>query len=112
MAPGYNRLAQCVGEAAARELCERLGGTSVYVGVSPRSDSRLTLAIGHEAAHRLASTYGGESILIPSREALRTHDRRAAVLQALATGQTPADIAVTHGLTERHVRRIRCFLQE
>lgn len=96
-----------IGETATRTLCERLGGTSVYVPSYPSSGTILTLAIGHAAAARLCDAFAGEYLHLPSRLATESARRRAEVLYDLRRGLSSAEIARRHGLSARHVRNIR-----
>lgn len=85
----------------------------------PKNAARSALAreIGADVAHWLAARYGGEDIDVPSR-AGREADERAAQLMAdvLDAGLTdPAksanDLASKHGVTTRHVHRLRAELR-
>jgi hypothetical protein len=107
MAVALSRLVHLIGEASVAVLCERLGGTRVYVPACPSSASRLVLAIGHAPAARLCDAMPGTYLDVPSRLSLDRSRRRAAVRYDLARGLSPAEVAARHGLTTQHVRTLR-----
>jgi hypothetical protein len=85
----------------------------------PKNAARSALAreIGADAAHWIAARYGGEDVDVPSRSA-RENDDRAAHLVAdiLEAGLTDPrksanDLAAKHGVTTRHVHRLRAELR-
>ena len=96
-----------IGESATRTLCDRLGGTSVYVPAYPTAGTILALAIGHAAAARLCDAYAGEYLNLPSRQAIDSARRRSEVLYDLRRGLSSAEVARRHGISARHVRNIR-----
>lgn len=96
-----------IGDTATDTLCERLGGTTVYVSAIPATGSRLVLAIGRAAAVKICNAMSGEYLDIPSRLVRERDRRRAAVIYDLARGLSPPEVAVRHGLTVRHIRNIR-----
>lgn len=100
-------IARLIGDEAARTLCERLGGTLVYIPVCPGAASPLVLAIGHTAAARLADALGGTALRVPSRLSIERQRRRAAILYDLRRGLPPGEVATRHGVTDSHVRAIR-----
>lgn len=96
-----------IGDAATDTLCERLGGTRVYVPAIPTAGSRLVLAIGHGPVARLCDAMAGDSLHIPSRLSADRVRRRSAVRYDLARGLSPSEVATRHGLTVQHVRTLR-----
>ena len=96
-----------IGEAATRTLCDRLGGTRVYIPVTPAAGSRLVLAIGHGPVARLCAAMPGEVLRLPSRTSQDRRARREAILYDLRRGQPIHEIANRHGVTDSHVWAIR-----
>lgn len=101
------RVAAVIGEPAALILAERLGGSPLYIPQHPARGSPLVLAIGHGPAARLCDAFPSQSVQLPSRSALDAGRRREAVRYDLRRGLPAAEIARRHGLTVRHVRRLR-----
>lgn len=101
------RIAALIGESAAAILCERLGGTSIYIPAYPSAGTRLVLAIGHAAAARICDAMAGEYLRLPSRLSLDRARRREAILYDLRRGLSPNEVAIRHGITDSHVRSIR-----
>lgn len=85
----------------------------------PRNAARSALAreIGQDAAHWLAARYGGEDVDVPSRAGRETDERAAhLVADILEAGLTEPrksanDLAARHGVTTRHVHRLRAELR-
>lgn len=96
-----------IGEAAYELLCERLGGTLLYIPRSPVSNARLTLAIGHAAATKLCRSLAGQTLYLPSRLSLASRRRREEVLYDLRRGLSTSEIAIRHGISAQHIRNIR-----
>ena len=96
-----------IGESAAEILCDRLGGTRVYIPCVPTAGSRLVLAIGHGPVARLCDAMPGEVLRLPSRTSQDRRARREAILYDLRRGQPIHEIANRHGVTDSHVWAIR-----
>lgn len=101
------RLASLIGAAAYTTLCERLGGTCIYIPTVPASGSRLVLAIGHGPTAKLCDALAGEVLRLPSRLSQDRTRRREAIIYDLRRGLPPSEIAIRHGVTDSHVRAIR-----
>lgn len=107
MTPVFEAVSTLIGERAAVALVERLGGAPIYVPEVPIAGSPLVLAIGHGPAARLCDHYAGRLLDLPSRSVLDTYRRREEVRYDLRRGLSASEVARRHGLTARHVRRIR-----
>jgi hypothetical protein len=102
-----NDLRAIIGEAATDTLCERLGGTRIYIPIVPTASSRLVLAVGHGPAARLCDAMPGTTLRLPSRSSQASQARREAILYDLRRGQPIHEIANRHGVTDSHVWAIR-----
>lgn len=102
-------LCTIIGVQAAETLCERLGGTRVYIPVAPVAGSRLVLAIGHGPVARLCDAMPGEVMRLPSRLSQDRRARREAILYDLRRGQPVNEIASRHGVTDSHVWAIKAI---
>ncbi len=97
---------------AVSALCRVHGGADLRVPSHPKGDAydRLSSIIGPEAADALVKFAGGDVLYVPrfARDALAERNRR--IVELIAEGQLPADIARTFTwigtVSERHVYRI------
>lgn len=108
-APGLDsaifvELADEIGEVAARLLCEKLGGTYLYIPGKPKPDHPVSLLLGEELAARLGRRFKGESVLIPRGR--RTGDRARVVELRKTTSLSAKQIALATGYHVRQVCRI------
>lgn len=102
-----DEIIEIIGEVAFELLCERLGGTLLYIPKDPVPNSRLTLAIGHAAATKLCRSLAGQTLYLPSRLSLARRRRREEVLYDLRRGLSTSEIAIRHGISAQHIRNIR-----
>lgn len=102
-----NEIIEIIGETAYELLCDRLGGTSLYVPRVPGAGSRLVLAIGHASALALCRASAGQTFYLPSRLSLARRRRREEVLYDLRRGLSTNEIAIRHGISTQHIRNIR-----
>lgn len=95
----FSDIAQVIGEASARKLCDVLGGTRVYVPRQVPRNHELAVAIGPDAAAKLADHYHGTFLPLP-----KMHLRRERALQLVREGNLKiADIARMTDYTESHL---------
>ena len=98
----FEEIAQVIGEAPARALCDHLGGTTLYVPAQIGPAHPVTAAIGAKAARELAEHFRGSHLQLP-----KAYLRRQRVLELRAsTDMTIAQIALATDYTERHVHNI------
>lgn len=97
-----------IGSAAALSLCERFGGTALYVPHNMPESHPIALAIGFEDAKLLSSQFTGDFITLPNISRRREiHNRRREVLRlAQDPTRSAKSIALATGYTERHVHNI------
>lgn len=107
MTTTYRAVVSLLGEALARTLTDRLGGVPIYVPEFPAAGSPLVLALGHGSAALICDRFAGQYIELPSRQALQHRQRREDVVFDLRRGLASSEVARRHGITARHVRRIR-----
>lgn len=107
MTPTYEALVEAIGETMTHRLIERLGGAQVYIPIKPIPGSQLMLALGNEIAQQLCDHSAGTILDLPSFNTLQSLHRRKEVEADLMRGLTPTQAARKHGLSSRHVRRIR-----
>ncbi len=100
----FDQVAAVIGSGDAAKLCDRLGGTCIYVPASVGTNHPITLAIGAAAAKLLCEHFTGEQLQLP-----KAWHRKRRVLE-LAAQQDPkltlAEIALATDYSQRHVIRI------
>ncbi len=95
----FDEIAEVIGEAAARDLCNHLGGTTVYVPAQIGPHHPVCVAIGSKAAKSFADHFKGAHLQLP-----KAYLRRQRVLELRATtDMTIREIALATDYTERHV---------
>jgi hypothetical protein len=99
------RLLAALGVEDTRQLCERLGGTCIYIPIVP--NKALLLAVGRQAAARLCDAMAGEYLRLPSRLAQERRRRREAIRYDLRRGLPVAETAIRNGVSDRYVRALR-----
>lgn len=104
----FDQVAAVIGSGDALKLCNRFGGTALYIPHSVDERHAIAIAIGIDAAKLLSANFTGETLALPNvsrrREMLV---RRRRVLELAARGDmTAKDIALATGYTERHVHNI------
>lgn len=100
-------LEECLGAEAALKLCDRLGGSRLHIPKDPSPSSRLVLAIGMIAARKLCAEYYGDTVILPSKQAIQAAQRRHDVRVAVNEEHMPVNEAAVHfGISIRHVRRL------
>lgn len=104
----FDQVAAVIGSGDALKLCNRFGGTSLYVPHNVHEAHPIADAIGIDAAKLLSATFTGESLALPNISRRReTHNRRRRVLELSADRRMSAKaIALATGYTERHVHNI------
>lgn len=104
--PSAAEIVSAVGIEAALRLVDAWGGLRLYVPHYMTEDHSLVNLLGGDSADRLAAHFGGERIQVPRcLQALRAM-RNARIRRARHDGATPAELALTHGLTERQIYAI------
>jgi hypothetical protein len=92
-------IAAVIGNVAARQLCETLGGTRVYVPRQVPRNHGLVVAIGADAAAKLADHYHGTVLPLP-----KMHLRREMALRLVREGKMKiSEIARVTDYTESHI---------
>jgi len=95
----FSEIAEVIGEAAARTLCEHLGGTTLYVPAQIGTHHPVTAAIGAKAAKIFADHFRGSHLQLP-----KAFLRRQRVMELKRTTEmTVKEIALATDYTERHV---------
>jgi hypothetical protein len=108
----YETIKAEIGEDQACILIARLGGRRLAIPVDPKPDSVIALAVGHRNACALCRALGGDTVELPSRNALEAERRRDAVMTAIARGKTIDDIAFEQGISQRQVFRIKAEIAD
>lgn len=98
----FDEIAQVVGEAPARALCDHLGGTTLYVPAQVGVHHPIAVAIGMDAAARFSSHFRGSHLQLP-----KTYLRRQKVIELRRTTRmTVREIALACDYSEFHVYTI------
>ncbi len=99
----FDQVAAVIGSGDAVRLCERLGGTPLYVPASVGVNHPISIAIGAAAAKLLCEHFKGEQLQLPKAWHRK---RRVMELAAQEPKLTLAEIALATDYTQRHVIRI------
>lgn len=95
----FSEIAEVIGDAAARTLCEKLGGTTIYVPAMIGPNHPLGVALGMKSAKIFADHFKGAHLQLP-----KAHLRRQRVIELKrTTDMTIREIALATDYTERHV---------
>lgn len=94
-------IAEVIGLAGAFQLAAAYRGIRLYVPKNASSDPAITAAIGEELTAKLCRVFGGTTISLPQREALRGQ-----VHYLRRCGLTHAQIAQQLKIGERQVYRL------
>lgn len=100
----WSELAGLIGSDAAQALCSRLGGVTLYVPMQPDGSVEIAKIIGLPALRKLAQVYGRDHIVVPNRR--KEGPRKSKILDMLATGWAPRDIALRLDVTQRYVEYV------
>lgn len=91
--------------AAALALVRAYGGIRLYVPVKFDPDHPLAKLIGHAHLAALVERYAGDILEIPKGE-IAVKAARDKQIRAERGSYSQAQLALRHGLTERHIRTI------
>ncbi len=98
----FDEVAAVIGSEDARRLCDRLGGTQLYVPAAAGHNHPITAAIGAKAAKLLCEHFVGSILTLP-----KAHHRRQRVIELAARGDmTLGEIALATDYHQRQVSRI------
>lgn len=110
--PLARQLVDLIGERNTFALVHRWGGVKLYVPTAAmvmdaeRGPHPIVAAIGLDAALKLASVYAQDVLSVPlCRDALRAR-RNASWVQRFYAGESPRDIALSEGVTQRRVEQV------
>ena len=96
----------CIGFDAAMLFINAFGGQRVFIKRDPEPDNAIVRVIGIQAATLLGELLGGHHHEIPKMTRVRSLLRDLAVCAGFDGGSSPNSLAVLHGLTCRHIRKI------
>lgn len=103
--PGVVRdIANLIGLHAALKAVEHYQGIRMWVPVRFDPEHILVKQLGHDAAVKLIENFPGEKLEIPRCLAAIRAVRNAKIC---ASDKSQRQLAMEHGLTERHVRNIQ-----
>jgi hypothetical protein len=106
--PGLlGRLAEEVGEDAARALAEHFGGREIYIPREVRGGHPLARALGIETARAVAAALGPGDVTVPLGPAGDHRDARARIEALLAEGLGNREIQAELNCHIKTVRRVR-----
>lgn len=101
-----------IGQKAANELTERLGGIPINIPHSPDMNSMVVLAIGKDAAIKLCAAFGGTRLQLPSKASLAARSRKRAIEADIRSGMSHRDIAQQHGVTLQWVDKVSAQMRK
>ena len=98
-------VAEVCGDDVARELCEKLPGTSFYIPKKFRHRGSLR-SLDKDTARVLVRHFGGDYIYIPSQRK-NSHDTFKAIETLVDQGLTTSQIATKLGISQSYIFRLR-----
>lgn len=106
----FAELSEITGQAAALNLCEQLGGETIYIrktaDSSETTQAHFAAFCGPDAMDKLHARLGGKRCYIPKAPPELLAARNAEIVQRMKDGESVADVAATHQLTPRAVTGI------
>lgn len=102
-------LERVLGRDEAFKLCERLGGTVLYIPSAKRigPDHRLFRILGEAAVRRLVnSDLASGSLKLPTANAIRIAARNATIRKKKHAGLSSRELALEYRLDQRTIERI------
>lgn len=104
----FDEVAAVIGSGPAAKLCDRFGGTSLYVPRVASNNHEITLVIGAELAEAFCRRFAGENLLLP-----KAYHRKQRAIALLKEGKLSIKaIALATDYTERHVHNINAEIRE
>ncbi|PAL25498.1 hypothetical protein [Sphingopyxis sp. GW247-27LB] len=99
----FDEVAAVIGSGPATKLCDRFGGTILYVPRVAANNHEIAVVIGAELAQLLCDRFAGSDLLLP-----KAYHRRQRVIELLKEGKLSIRaIALATDYTERHVHNIK-----
>ena len=99
-------IVRCIGFDAGMLFIHVFGWQRAFVQRTPEPGNAIVAAIGMQAATLLGSLLGGHHHEISAMTAVRRLLRDIAVCASFDGGASVNNLAVLHGLTARHVRKV------
>lgn len=104
----FDEVAAVIGSGPTAKLCDRFGGTSLYIPRSAANNHEITLVIGQHLASVLCERFAGSDLLLP-----KAYHRKQRVIDMLNEGKLSIRaIALATDYTERHVHNIKAESRE
>ena len=104
----FEEVAEVIGDADARKLCEQLGGTTVYVPASIGPDHPIAEAIGTGPARLFADHFRGSHLPLP-----KSYLRKQLAIELINEGRlSDKEIAKRTDYTDRHIRNFRADMRD
>ncbi|WP_412852370.1 Mor transcription activator family protein [Ectothiorhodospira shaposhnikovii] len=100
----FDDFREVIGPDLAGKLQDTLGGTTTRIPMTPTP--HLVATLGSDAARQLCALAGGEAVTIPKGHRAALDARNEQIRSAAAAGARRNDLARSHGLTDRQIRRI------
>ncbi|MCM3419034.1 hypothetical protein [Sphingopyxis alaskensis] len=104
----FDEVAAVIGSGPATKLCDRFGGTNLYIPRAAANNHEITLVIGAELAQLLCDRFAGSDLLLP-----KAYHRKQRAIELLKEGKLSIRaIALATDYTERHVHNIKAESME
>jgi hypothetical protein len=104
----FDEVAAVIGSGPAAKLCDRFGGTYLYVPHVAANNHEIAVVIGLELAELLSERFAGANLLLP-----KAYHRKQRVIALLREGKLSIRaIALATDYTERHVHNIKAESME
>jgi len=104
----FDEVAAVIGSGPTAKLCDRFGGTSLYIPRSAANNHEITLVIGPDLTAVLCERFAGENLQLP-----KAFHRKQRAIELLKEGKLSIKaIALATDYSERHVHNIKVESQE
>jgi hypothetical protein len=114
--PLFRELIDLIGEPAALQLVSSRPGLRVYIPhtewLRRQPDNWLTALLGAEAAQTLSKRYAHTWLKLPKLDSIQRESRHQEIVRCYHQGESPAQLAIRFGYTERHIERILAKLRQ
>ena len=104
--PLLREIEEVAGLEAALRICQRWGGSRLFVPRSPGPDHPIVREIGAEAAGRLCGHFAGEELTVPLGAGILRRLRNREIIARYRAGESAGSIARDMRMTERWVYAI------
>lgn len=102
----FQKLCDAIGTGTALNLCEIVGGNTIYICKTMESESTwkfLVAVIGDEGAEKLLTNLGGKRVYVPKAPPELLSIRNAEIVKRMRDGENCEVLALAYSLTPRRI---------